>query len=121
MTHIGVGVVEAIRVGYNLQEDVHPVEDGSESGVFPIISHNLREDTTFKAADLWAEVVETAKKKQQIETVPAHLLSNPGATGLRDPFSGMDPSVDPDGRTVASTGAELRQRKGKGVNIICNK
>lgn len=41
MTHAVVGEVEAIGVGYNLQEDVHLVQDGSESGVFPVIGHNL--------------------------------------------------------------------------------
>lgn len=41
MTHSGVGVVEAIGVSHNLQEDVHLVEDGSESGVTSVIGHNL--------------------------------------------------------------------------------
>ncbi len=41
------------------------------------------------------------------------LFGEPGATGLSDPLSGMDSSVDPDGGTVASSGAELRHRKGK--------
>lgn len=41
MTHVVVGVVEAVGVGHNLQEDVHLVQDGSEGGVFPIIGHNL--------------------------------------------------------------------------------
>lgn len=36
-----MSVVEAIGVGHSLQEDVHLVEDGGQSGVTPIISHNL--------------------------------------------------------------------------------
>lgn len=40
-THSVVGVVVAIRVGHHLQEDVHLVEDGGESGVTSIISRNL--------------------------------------------------------------------------------
>lgn len=36
-----MGVVVAIRVGHNLQEDVHLVEDGGESRVTAIISHDL--------------------------------------------------------------------------------
>lgn len=40
-THAIVGKVVAIRVGHHLQEDVHLVEDGGESGVTSIISHNL--------------------------------------------------------------------------------
>lgn len=41
VTDVVVGVVEAIGVGHNLQEDVHLVQDGSESGIFPVIGHNL--------------------------------------------------------------------------------
>lgn len=41
MSYVGVGVVETIRVGHNLQEDVHFVEDGGESRVFSKICHNL--------------------------------------------------------------------------------
>lgn len=67
MTHAGVGVIEAVRVGHNLQEDVHLVEDGGESGVTSVISHNLlkavAKDITFSAAGLWSEAAETAKKK----------------------------------------------------------
>lgn len=44
MTHAVVGVGEAVRVGHNLQEDVHPVQDGGESGVTSVISHNLLRD-----------------------------------------------------------------------------
>lgn len=40
-THAVVGVVEAIGVGHDHQEDVHLAQDGSESRVFPIIRHNL--------------------------------------------------------------------------------
>lgn len=39
-----------------------------------------------------------------------HLLGEPGAAGLSDPLPGVDPGVDPDGGTVGSTGAELRNR-----------
>lgn len=66
MTHTGVAVIEAVRVGHNLQEDVHLVEDGGKSGVTSIISHNLlkaiAKDITFSAAGLWSEAAETAKK-----------------------------------------------------------
>lgn len=41
LTHGGMGVLVSIRVGHNLQEDVHVVEDGSDSGVSSIVSHNL--------------------------------------------------------------------------------
>lgn len=41
-----MGVVEAIGVGHDLQEDVHLVEDGGESRVFAIISHDLEGKAT---------------------------------------------------------------------------
>lgn len=44
MTHAAVGVGEAVRVGHNLQVDVHPVQDGSEDGVTSVISHDLLRD-----------------------------------------------------------------------------
>lgn len=36
-----MGKVVAIRVGRNLQEDVHVVQDGGEGRVISIICHNL--------------------------------------------------------------------------------
>lgn len=44
MTHSAVGVGEAVRVGHNLQEDVHLVQDGGEGGVTSVISHDLHRD-----------------------------------------------------------------------------
>lgn len=41
MTDAGVGVGKAVRVGHNLQEDIHLVQDGGEGGVMSVISHNL--------------------------------------------------------------------------------
>lgn len=41
MTHAGLGVGKAVRVGHNLQEDVHLVQDGREGRVTSIISHDL--------------------------------------------------------------------------------
>lgn len=38
-----------------------------------------------------------------------HLFGKPGAARLSDPLPGVDSSVDPDGRTVGSTSAELGQ------------
>lgn len=65
MTHPGVGVVVAVRVGHNLQEDVHLVEDGGESGVTPVLGHNLLGEngkgTTFSAAGLRPGAAETEK------------------------------------------------------------
>lgn len=41
MTYAGLGVGEAVRVGHNLQEDIHLVQDGGEGRVTAIIIHNL--------------------------------------------------------------------------------
>lgn len=105
MTNAGVGELKAIRVGHNLQEDVHLVEDGSQSWVGAIICHNLL--TESQPGDN-----EQSSWSQASSKISADLLGKPGAAGLCDPFSGVDSSVDPDGRTVGSTCAELRQRKG---------
>lgn len=40
-----------------------------------------------------------------------YLLGKPDAAGLSDPLSGVDSSVDPDGRTVGSPSAELSKQK----------
>ena len=66
-THSVVGEVIAIRVGHNLQEDVHIVEDGGESRVTAVISHNLNvKDTSSSTEDQWSEAAETVRgnKKQ---------------------------------------------------------
>lgn len=55
---------------------------------------------------------ETTTSKKQPKSHLEHLLGEPGAAGLSDPLSGVDSSVDPDGGTVGSTSAELRNRKG---------
>lgn len=41
MAHGGLGVGEAVRVGHNLQEDVHLVQDGLEGRIACIIVHDL--------------------------------------------------------------------------------
>lgn len=40
-----------------------------------------------------------------------HLVGCPHAGGLSHPLSGVDASVDPDGRTVLSSSAELNTTK----------
>lgn len=40
-----MGVVVAIGVGHNLQEDVHLVQDGGEGGVTSVVGHNLDIET----------------------------------------------------------------------------
>lgn len=51
-----------------------------------------------------------------------HLFSKPGAARLSHPLPGVDSSVDPDSRTVASTSAELRRgsRRGNESNLCAN-
>lgn len=36
-----MGVVKSIRIGHDLQVDVHVVKDGSETRFLSIIGHNL--------------------------------------------------------------------------------
>lgn len=43
-----------------------------------------------------------------------HLLGEPGAASLCDPFPGVDSSVKPDTRFAGSTSAELEKREGGG-------
>lgn len=41
---------------------------------------------------------------------PADLLRDPDASGMSNPLSGMNPSVDPDSRAIRTASAELEQR-----------
>lgn len=50
-----------------------------------------------------------------------HLFGEPRAAGLRDPLPGMDPSVDPDGGAVRSTGAELQEGSSVSIQHLMNK
>lgn len=41
---------------------------------------------------------------------PADLLRDPDASGMSDPLSGMNPSVNPDGCAIWTSSAELGKR-----------
>lgn len=116
VTDVVVGVVEAIGVGYNLQEDVHLVQDGGESGIFPVIGHNLGR------CDSQGSKFISKNNRVAVSQLSNHLLSEPGAASLGHPLPGVDSSVDPDGGTVASTSAELRRGSKQGVetNLCAN-
>lgn len=108
VTDAGVGVVEAIRVGHNLQEDVHLAQDGSESRVFPVICHNLGRCDSQRSRFMAREQLDGRKTSQSsVSQLSNHLFGKPGAASLSDPLPGVDSSVDPDGGAVGSTSAEL--------------
>lgn len=58
MSYRDMGKIVAIRVGCNLQEDIHVVQDCSDGRVFSIICHNLeaksRETESEKVIDILA-------------------------------------------------------------------
>lgn len=68
VTHVVVGVVEAVGVGYDLQEDVHLVQDGSERRIFPVIAHNLGrcESTEHICSQELLEITEKQRRNDQI-------------------------------------------------------
>lgn len=52
--------------------------------------------------------INKAYKIKRINLVDvSHLVGCPHASRLRHPFSGVDTCVNPDGRTLVSSGAEL--------------
>lgn len=61
-------------------------------------------DRKGKSGLLWAGTL-----KAPTLPTPAHLLGKPDPAGLGDPLTGVDASVDPDGRTLLllDAGAEL--------------
>lgn len=129
--HLAVGEGKAIRVGDNLQEDVHAVENGGESWVLAIVLCDL--EWGFGAERQSGPGWASARLGRYIDTHPwppstgckgplwaldthassapqAYLLCKPYPTGLSDPLAGMDARVDPDGRTVVSPGAKLDKK-----------
>lgn len=60
----------------------------------------------------WA--LSTSPTRQEPSSPPhTYLLCKPDPAGLGDPLPGVDACVDPDGRTVASPGAELDEKNGE--------
>lgn len=70
--YLGLGEDEAIRVGDNLQEDVHPVQDGGQTLVILMIQDNLERMVVWGSLAL-------------LDHCPLHGVSHPASTVAAGP------------------------------------
>lgn len=142
-----MGEDKTIRVGDNLQEDVHVVKNGGESGFLAIVLCDLVEGKRVEGQSEpgWASaileqwtpalglplqstilngkgrllwVLDTHWARAPSPPPHAYLLCKPDPTGLGDPLPGMNACVNPDGRTVISPSAKLDEKNRETVSSL---
>lgn len=110
----GVGEDKAVRVGDNLQEDVHLVQDVGQT--FILLFDNLERIVIWG----WLEHHWGDHTVLKVSTGPCrlwrckicpYLLGEPNAACLCHPFTGVDASVNPNGRAIRATFTELELQK----------